>query len=177
MTDLQANNRLNNRDFLVVGNGQSIQQFDWTQLDERLCVIATNGAWMSLPDVVDMVVESDEHWAVYNKQHCVLPHYTTDVWATKHSLHTVPGSWTNLTTGALGVVLAANFDPKNIFCIGFDILSHDSNERYHDHEIKTRMIGNLPRFQMDFNQAVEYALPSWTRILPTQKQWQKYLYK
>jgi len=168
---------VNKRDYVIVGNGASLENFDWQRFNHELVVIACNGAWEKLPIQPDLVVASDEHWVKYNKQHCPVPHYTTDVWATKWAVHSVPGSWTALTTGALGIVLASVFDPERIYCIGFDVLTLDSNERYHDHEIKTRMIANTKRFTDDYYKAMSHALPSKTELLVTPKQWEKSLYK
>ena len=174
---MQIDYDINTTNYVVIGNGDSLNSFDWERFDDANRVIACNGAWEKIPVQVDMVVASDEHWVVYNRQHCRIPLYTTDVWSTKHTVHSVPGAPNGITTGALGIFLAAAFSPPRIYCLGFDILTLDSTERYHDHAIKMSKIRNPGRFSKDFYTAIEYALPSQTQLLITPEQWRTAVYK
>lgn len=164
-------------DFLVVGNGGSIKFFDWDRLNPDLRVICTNGAWMDLPVAPDCVVSADEHWVIHNKANCPHPLYTREPWSKKHSVACIPDSNTRETTGAMCIRLAAQYGASNIYVIGFDILTHDSAERWHDHKLKQGRIKNVRRFTEDYNSAVEYAHPSWVHLLSGPELWSKCVYK
>ena len=172
-------NDLTPLDFLVVGNGASIHALAWDKLDHNLRVIVCNGAWMELNSQVDIdyVVASDEHWVVYNKEHCPRPCYTKDVWGSKHSQHTVPGSDLRDVTGPLAIKLALTFTPRYIHCIGFDVITHDSTERWHEHELKIGSIKNTQRFKEQYHNLLAHSKPSVLQCLSSQKEWQKWLYK
>ena len=164
-------------EFLVVGNGASIKFFNWDRLNPDLRVICTNGAWMDLPVIPDCVVSADEHWVIHNKQHCEYPCYTREPWSKKHVMARIPDTTTSETTGAMCIRLAAQYGAANIYCIGFDILTHDSAERWHDHELKQGRIKNSRRFMDHYCSAVEYAKPSSVHLLAGPDQWSKHLYK
>lgn len=163
-------------EFLVIGNGASIEFFEWDRLRADLRIIVCNGAWEVLPVEPDYVVASDEHWVVYNQEHCPYPQMTKEVWGAKHGVPSVPNSHKDSVTGPLACALAWCHSPKHIWCIGFDVLTHDSSERFHNHPLKRRQIVNVKRFDEQFKDVLKRCEFNELQLLPTPEQWRKYLY-
>jgi hypothetical protein len=166
-------------EFLVVGNGASIHAFDWHRVDSDLRVIVCNGAWLELEDkiAIDYVVACDDHWVQYNKEHCRRPCYTTDRWATRHSQHTVPGNSDLDITGTLAIKLALAHAPEYIHCIGFDTVTHDGTERWHEHELKRGTIKKTQRFRDQYHLLLADSKPTVLHCLSSPKQWETWCYK
>jgi len=163
-------------EFLVVGNGASIATFEWERLRPDIRVILCNGAYEVIPVEPTYVVCSDEHWVTYLKEHCPHPFYTKSVWGDKHGVPSIPNSHKDSVTGPLAIQLAWCFSPQRIWVIGFDILTHDSGDRYHNHPIKRRQIVNARRFQQQYNEQLRQCEFEELQLLITPEQWRKYLY-
>lgn len=164
-------------EFLVVGNGVTIAQFDWARLNPNFRVILTNGAWEKIPVKPDAVVASDEHWVKYNQEHCRYPQYTRPPWDNKWQCATVPGSQADQVTGPLALRLALSMNPATVFIIGFDIITLGLNERYHEHPIKGQLIHKPRRFEDQYWDVAKQAGDTQIHNLVTPRDYQTWCYK
>ena len=110
-------------DFICLGNGPSMQDFDFAKLDPELRIVGINRQW-ERGIQCDAIVSCDEYQVLYAQEHASAflkgNLYTRPMYAQKHGARTLPQASDREIGGSMAIRVAASFNPRKIILAGYD---------------------------------------------------------
>ena len=154
-------------EILIVCRGASIAHIDWSRVDANIRLLAVNTVYELVEIKPDMIL-SDSESLDYNRLNAPAPLYTST---------SIPDALHDDRSGMLAIKLARSFSPQNIYCVGMDSITHDSEERL-ECKIKPWRSGRDKRAtQAKYTSLIATSIPTKIRCLGGPELWRQYIYK